>query len=105
VELLFDVAASPSLTEPQRHRLLQALAPRLDKAGVLRIVAQSQRSQSANREEAVRRFRALLAAALRPRKKRVATAPTTSSRARRREVKRRRSSVKRQRGRVRTDEE
>lgn len=105
IELVFDVAQSPSLSESQRHRLLQELAPRLDKAGLLRIVSQSERSQSANRDEAVRRFRSLLAAALRPRKQRVATGPTRASRERRHQSKQRRGSVKRQRGRVRTDED
>ena len=105
VELLFDVARSPSLTEAQRQRLLQELAPRLDKRGVLRLVAQSERSQSANRDEAVERFRKLLGVALRPRKKRVASAPTRASRERRHEAKKHRGSVKRQRGRVRPDRE
>jgi ribosome-associated protein len=105
IELVFDVAQSPSLSGAQRQRLLEALAPRLDKAGLLRIVAQTERSQSANRDEAIRRFRSLLAAALRPRKQRVATAPTHASRERRYQSKQRRGSVKRQRGRVRREED
>ena len=45
VELLFDVADSPSLSESQRQRLLETLCSRLDSSRVLRIVAQESRSQ------------------------------------------------------------
>lgn len=99
VELLFDVARSPSLTDSQRQRVMEALRTRIDSEGVLRLVSQTKRSQAANREEAVRRFRALLAMAMRPRKTRVATAPSTASRARRRNQKRRRAALKKVRRR------
>src|SRR5262245_37131442 len=45
VILRFNVAASPSLSETQKHRLLTRLATRVSKDGVLRVVSQKYRSQ------------------------------------------------------------
>src|SRR5512135_2338893 len=53
VELLFDVAHSPSLSEGQRGRLLERLAGRLDRDGILHIVSSATRSQLENRADAV----------------------------------------------------
>jgi ribosome-associated protein len=97
VELLFDIAGSPSLTAEQRERLTARLRNRIDAAGVLRIVAQESRSQWKNREEAVRRFAALLQQALKERKKRKKTKPSHVARERRLEEKRRRGDVKKAR--------
>ena len=78
VTLLFDVAASPSLDDITRTRLLEKLAHRLDKQGVLRIQVQDTRSQKQNRAIANSRFMTLLAQALIEGKKRV---PTKTSKA------------------------
>jgi ribosome-associated protein len=99
VEVVWDVAASPSLGRERRALLLERLARRLDGRHRLRVVAADSRSQSRNREVAVARLRALVAEALRPRKRRVPTAPTAASRERRLAEKRRRSERKRDRGR------
>ena len=64
VELRFDVAGSPSLSPEARERALRRLGPRLDSGGVLRVVAQAQRSQLANRRAATERFAELMANAL-----------------------------------------
>ena len=100
VELLFDVAGSPSLNEAQRGRLLRRLAGYIDGEGVLHIVSSVTRSQAGNRADAVARFQALVAAALRQRKRRVATRPTGASRERRLAGKRQRGQVKRTRRKV-----
>jgi ribosome-associated protein len=92
--LWFDVEHSPSLNEGQRARLREALAARLSKDGVLQLTARRQRSQSANRAEAVARFVELLAQALRPRRRRIPTKPSAGSRERRLEGKARRSRIK-----------
>ena len=42
VELLWDVGASPSLTDGQRARLLDKLANRIDSEGVLHVVSSGQ---------------------------------------------------------------
>lgn len=76
VILTFDVANSPSLDEKARSRLLKKLASRLDKDGTLQIQAQDSRSQHQNRELAISRFQKLLAAALKPVKKRHKTKPS-----------------------------
>ena len=49
VELLFDVAGSPSLTEAQRERALKALSSYIDSDGVLHLSSQTFRSQLRNR--------------------------------------------------------
>ncbi len=91
VEAVFDVEASASLTDRQKHRVVA-------KAGsVLRAVAQDERSQARNRELAVERLVAKLAEALHVERRRVPTRPTAASRRRRLEEKRRRSQVKRRR--------
>lgn len=103
VELLFDVARSPSLDDEQRARILSRLANHVDSEGVLHLAAQSERSQWRNRQEAVARFQELLRRALARRRQRRATSPTAASREKRLEQKRRRSQVKRQRGSVEAD--
>jgi ribosome-associated protein len=97
VELRFDVARSPSLTEDQKRRIAEALGSYVSGDGVLRLTCQSTRSQRRNREEAVERFVALLRRALHVPKPRKATRPTRAARERRLAAKRRRSALKRER--------
>src|SRR5512141_1956662 len=75
VELLFDVAHSPSLTDQQRQRVLSQLKNLIEQDGVLHLTAQSERSQLRNREIVTARFQAVLAGALRVPKKRKRTQP------------------------------
>ena len=105
VELRFDLAGSPSLPAEAKERALRRLGPRVDTGGVLRVVAQAQRSQLANRRAAVERFAELLAAALATPRDRRPTRPTRASKARRVESKRRRSATKRLRGRPQAPED
>lgn len=91
VEASFDVLASPSLTEPQRERLLARVGPRLV------AIAQDERSQSRNRELALARLSERLARALAVPKRRRATRPTAASRERRLAAKRRATQRKRER--------
>ena len=94
VELSFDVAQSPSLTEAQRQRILSQLKNQIDQDGVLHLTAQSERSQLRNREIVTARFREVLAAALRLPRKRRPTQPTAASKTRRIETKKRRGQIK-----------
>jgi len=103
VELSFDVAHSPNLTEAQRQRLLSKLSNLIDQDGVLHLTAQSERSQWRNRQMVTARFQAVLAAALREPKKRRPTRPTAASQAKRLASKKRRAEIKRLR-RDRSDE-
>jgi ribosome-associated protein len=95
VELLFDVAHSPSIPENLRQRLLTNLHSRLDSTGVLRIVAQESRSQWKNKQFAITKLAALLKSALIVRKKRIATKPTKTARENRIRAKKVRSETKR----------
>lgn len=97
VEVWWDVAGSPSLSEEQRARLLTRLATRLDGAGRLRLVAGGSRSQLRNREAVTERLAELVAAALVVPKARKRTRPTRASKAARLDSKRRRSATKRDR--------
>jgi ribosome-associated protein len=101
VELRFDVAGSPSLPPEAKELALRRLGPRLDSGGILRVVAQAQRSQLANRRAATERFAELMSAALFTPRTRRPTRPSRAATARRVEDKRRRSGVKRLRGRPR----
>lgn len=104
VELLFDVAHSPSLRSDQRARVMKRLAGHIDTEGVLHLASQSERSQYRNREEVVERFQALMRQALKRRKRRKRTKPTAASRERRLRRKKRRSEKKKRRRPVRRDE-
>jgi len=98
VELRFDVAASPSLTDALRQRLLARRDRRLTGDGVLVIQANRFRDQSKNRADARDRLAEILRAALHVPKKRVATKPTRASKERRIEDKKRRARHKQGRG-------
>ena len=97
VTLLFDVANSPSLDEETRVRLLDRLASRLDRRGLLHIDVHESRSQWQNRATAVARFQRVLAEALVEQAERRPTRPTRQSREQGLEEKKRRSAVKRDR--------
>jgi ribosome-associated protein len=97
VILRFNVAASPSLSEAQKHRLLTRLATRVSKDGVLRVMSQKYRSQSANRRAALERFVTLLHAALTPVPPRQQTVIPPAAKQHRLEEKKRRGQLKQRR--------
>jgi ribosome-associated protein len=97
IEVWWDVAGSPSLTDEQRVQLLERLGPRLDSTGRLRLVSSGSRSQLRNREDVTERLQAVVAAALAVRKKRKATRPSKAAKAARLEAKKRRAAIKRHR--------
>lgn len=98
VELVFDLAESPSLGPRQRARAMARLGRRLDARGRLRLVVSEERSQAQNRERAVERFRELMAEALRPEPRpRRPTRPTKGAVERRLASKKARSRLKRER--------
>jgi len=95
VELRFDVANSPSLTEPVRERLLARRDRRMTNEGVLVLGAQRFRTQERNREDARERLAAFIETGLHAPKKRVPTKPSRAAKARRLDEKRVRSTIKR----------
>jgi len=92
-EVRFDIASSPSLGPRQRARLLERFGP------VLRVTASERRSQHQNRELALERLKARLAAALHVDPKRFATKPSRAAKKRRVDEKRHHGDIKRNRRR------
>ena len=91
VELRFDAAHSPAIPPDVAERLQRIAGSRMTGDGVIVIQADSHRTQTANRRDAIARLTELLrAAARKPRPRK----PTHVSRA----EKRRRLETKRQRG-------
>ena len=94
VELRFDARRSPSLPTEVSIKLQRLAGTRLTSEGVVVIVAQTHRTQEANRREAVQRLTTLIRkAAVRPKPRRP-TRPTPASKQRRLEGKTRRSALK-----------
>jgi len=104
VELWWNLEQSSAPSDGERALLRERLATRLDSEGWLRLVEAGSRSQLRNREAAEARFLELLTRALKPKKKRKPTRVPRSEKAKRLEVKRLRSGIKRLRGKVAGDE-
>ncbi|MBA4270620.1 MAG: aminoacyl-tRNA hydrolase [Methylobacterium sp.] len=103
VQLRFDARRSSSLPNDVAIRLMKLAGSRLTQDGVIVIVAQAQRSQKRNREEALERLLSMIReAAVRPQTRRP-TKPTKASKERRLVSKDKRSAVKAGRSRPGTD--
>ena len=98
VEAVFDVVSSAALDDQQRARLLERLGP------LVTAVAQDARGQARNRDLALERLAAKIAAGLRVQRKRRQTRPTRASRKRRLEQKRQQGERKQRRRRPSMDE-
>jgi ribosome-associated protein len=94
VQLRFDAAHSPSLSEDVRDRLLRLAGRRMTKEGYLVIDARRFRTQEQNRQDALARLVDLIRRAAQKPKIRKRTKPTLASRERRLESKHRRSRIK-----------
>jgi len=94
VEACWNVQESPGLTDEERERILEKLASRIGKDGVLRVVAEDERSQHRNKELAKQRLRELVAAALHVPRRRKKTRPPRQAAEKRLQEKRRRKQVK-----------
>jgi ribosome-associated protein len=93
VEVRFDIASSSSLGPRQRARLLERFGP------VVRATASERRSQHQNRELALARLQARIAAALHVDPKRYSTKPSRAAKKRRVDDKKQRGDIKRNRRR------
>ncbi len=78
-ELTFDLAHSPSVSELDRAWLISRLGTKLDSSGVLRVTSQEFRSQLRNKNAALDKLQAMLAAAMHRPKKRKKTKPSRSA--------------------------
>ncbi|MGD8726452.1 MAG: alternative ribosome rescue aminoacyl-tRNA hydrolase ArfB [Gemmatimonadales bacterium] len=104
VEVRWNVGKSPSLTPADRERILDKLGSRIDRHGVLRVVASARRSQLQNRERAIERMQQLVAQALTRPKPRKKTKPSRSAKEARLKEKRRRAERKQRRRPVGEDD-
>jgi len=93
IEASFDVAASATLSDEQKRRIIARQGPRVV------AIAQDARSQTRNRELALQRLQQRLSSALAVQRPRRATSPSQAERRRRLADKRRRSERKRARQR------
>jgi len=87
IELRFSVDNSLFLSETEKQRIHLKLKNRINSEGELLLVSQSERSQLANKENAIKNFFTLTEKALTLQKKRLKTKPTAASRFKRLESK------------------
>lgn len=97
MELRFHVASSALLTEAEKEMVAEKLSSRINGAGELVLVSQSERSQLQNKEKVTEKFYILLTRALTFRKKRKPTKPSRASKEERLEEKRQQSEKKERR--------
>ncbi len=104
VTALWNIAASKHFSKEQKARIFQKLRPKINASGFLSVSSESERTQLANKEIAVKKLRYLVEQALKQKKLRVATKPTKASKERRIKSKKQQSSVKEGRKKVRWGE-
>jgi ribosome-associated protein len=100
VQLRFDVAASPSLPDDCRQRLLALRDQRMTTGGVIVIKSQESRSQARNKEIALERLAELIESAMIVPKRRVKTRPSKRVRKKRVDAKTRHGRLKKLRTHV-----
>lgn len=94
VELRWDLAHSPSISEEDRTRLKEKLSTKLTVDGILYLYHQTERSQVANKEKVIAKFDRLIRQAIVVLPERKPTRPTKSSILERLQKKQKRSLVK-----------
>ena len=97
VELRFDIQNSALLSDEQKDILLKKLTSKITSEGILSVVSQRDRSQLANKEDAVEKLYLLIEKALKPVKPRKNTRPTKGSVERRLATKRIKAEIKQNR--------
>ena len=103
VQLRFNVALSPSLTEPVRFRLMKSAGSKLTKDGVLVLMGRQFRDQVRNRADVRERLVELIrAAAVTPKKRRPTKVPR-AAKENRLQRKKKHAELKRARARPRGD--
>jgi ribosome-associated protein len=94
VELRFSVPDSNILSNREKELLISRLAGKLTHKGELVIMAETERSQLRNKEQAIKRFYSLMEWGLRPVKKRSPTKPSKAIKRRRLDEKKKHSEKK-----------
>ncbi len=103
VEGYFDIAHSALLSEAQKKTIFSKLKNRITAAGIFQVRSQVHRSQLSNKADVVEKMNELLQAALKKEKRRIATKPSASSKAKRLDSKKKSSKNKQNRQKVRYD--
>ena len=103
VELRFEAARSPHLSEAVKRRLRKIAGRKWTSEGAVVVRVEDTRSQARNREIAQNRLVDMVRKALVTQKRRVPTKPTLGSKRRRVAAKKARGEVKALRGRVPRD--
>lgn len=103
VELRFEAARSPALTQTVKARLKRIAGRKWTQDGAILLRVEDTRSQARNREIAAERLAEMIRKALVAPKRRIATKPTLGSKRRRMDAKTKRGQVKALRGRVQED--
>jgi len=101
VQLRFDAAASPNLSEEAKERLRRLAGRRMTKEGELIIEARRYRSQEQNRQDAIERLKDLVRRALISPPKRKPTRPGRAAREKRLKEKKEASAKKKTRKPIR----
>ena len=95
IQLRFDIRNSPSINDEVKDRLIRLAGNRVTNEGILVIEARRYRTQEQNRADALRRLVTWIEKALAIPKKRKATRPSVTARAKRMGEKKKRSQTKR----------
>lgn len=97
----WPVAASALFTDVQKQLLLEKLSNRINKEGMLLVKSQVHRTQQSNKEEVIRKINELIAAALTPKKARIASKPSKAAKEKRIESKKKQGDQKQNRRKIR----
>jgi ribosome-associated protein len=95
VQIDFDVVNAVILTAEEKHIIQEKLASKISADGVLQVVAQTERTQLANKLIAIKKMYALLNNCFLVKKQRKVSKPTKASKERRLLDKKSRSLIKR----------
>ena len=90
----FSISDSLLLTDAQKTILLEKLSNRVNVRGILQVKSQAHRSQLENKAAVVKKIHELIAKALKPARKRIATRPSRQSKETRIREKKIKSEVK-----------
>lgn len=90
----WPVASSLLLTDEQKKLVLEKLSNRITKEGELMVKSQVHRTQQSNKEEVVEKINQLVAAALTPKKARIAVKPSRAMKEKRLDAKKKKSDQK-----------
>ncbi len=97
VELNFEVANSKLLTDEQKQKISEKLFRHINKVGILKVTAESSRSQLENKSITLKKFYKLIKDCFTEKKKRISTKPSKSSKEKRIQKKKFRSEIKKSR--------